>query len=76
MRRRRHGLAKTYTGYSIGCGIAWAIALAIGRGIADKQKQHDMVVCCAGWWIGWVSATIARAVYPPPRRNPPNRLAG
>jgi hypothetical protein len=20
-----------------------------------------------GWWIGWLSATIARAVYPPPK---------
>jgi hypothetical protein len=23
----------------------------------------------AGWWIGWLSATIARAVYPPPKRH-------
>jgi hypothetical protein len=22
-----------------------------------------------GWWIGWLSATIARAVYPPPKRH-------
>jgi hypothetical protein len=23
----------------------------------------------AGWVIGWLSATIARAIYPPPKRR-------
>jgi hypothetical protein len=33
---------------------------------------------CAGWWSGWLSATIARRSYPPPKKLKPrtsDRLA-
>jgi hypothetical protein len=26
---------------------------------------------CAGWWLGWISASIARVVYPPPTKLKP-----
>jgi hypothetical protein len=26
---------------------------------------------CTGWWSGWTSATIARAVYPAPKKLTP-----
>jgi hypothetical protein len=33
----------------------------------SKDILRTVVVLCGGWWIGWISATIARAVYPPAR---------
>ena len=59
----------TYTGYSIGCAIVWAGILAgISLG-ADSATRHKFMMVFAGWVIGWLSATIARAVYPPPKRQ-------
>jgi hypothetical protein len=59
---------RTYTAYSIGCVIVWAILLAAVAALDSKDIQHNVAVVCGGWWIGWISATIARAVYPPPAR--------
>jgi hypothetical protein len=36
---------------------------------ADSVTRHKFVLVFAGWVIGWLSATIARAVYPPPKRH-------
>ena len=59
----------TYTGYSIGCAIVWAAILAgISLG-ADTATRQKFLMVFAGWVIGWLSATIARAVYPPPKRQ-------
>jgi hypothetical protein len=66
----------TYTSYSIGCAIVWAILLATTQAFASKERQHTIVVTCGGWWIGWTSATIARVIYPPPKPNRLNRRAG
>lgn len=62
MRRWR----KSYTGYSLGCAVVWAFILVFTtrRGDADRAPTYRSV--CAGWWLGWLSATIARSVYPPP----------
>jgi hypothetical protein len=65
MRWRRN----SYTGYSIGCAIVWAILLAVVSAAPDTDTRHKVALVFAGWWIGWLSATIARAVYPPPRRH-------
>lgn len=57
----------TYTAYSIGCAVAWAVLLAV---VAAGKGKHDMrkvLLVFYGWVIAWVSNTIARAVYPPPR---------
>jgi hypothetical protein len=59
--------ARTYTAYSIGCVIAWAILLPAVAALDSKDILRTVVVLCGGWWIGWISATIARAVYPPAR---------
>ncbi len=59
---------KTYTGYSIGCGVVWAI-IWIAVAIAGSSHSHGLLLVFAGWVIGWISATIARAVYPPPKSN-------
>jgi hypothetical protein len=45
----------------------------------SKDILRTVVVLCGGWWIGWISATIARAVYPPPaswRKRPVGSRAG
>jgi hypothetical protein len=59
---------RTYTAYSIGCVIAWAILLPAVAALDSKDILHTVAVLCGGWWIGWISATIARGVYPPPTR--------
>jgi hypothetical protein len=59
----------TYTGYSIGCAIVWAVILAVISAKADYATRHTFFLVCAGWVIGWLSATIARIVYPPPKRH-------
>ncbi len=61
-------LPKTYTAYSIGCAVVWAVILIVVASVASKDKAHTFLLVFGGWVIGWLSATIARAVYPPPRR--------
>jgi hypothetical protein len=61
----------SYTGYSIGCAIVWAVILvAVSAGTATPIR-HTIMSVFGGWWIGWLSATIARAVYPPPKKRNP-----
>jgi hypothetical protein len=57
----------TYTGYSIGCVAVWAALLAAGRRVLDAKNWELLRLSAAGWWTGWLSATIARVGYPPPR---------
>ncbi len=60
--RRRYG---TYTAYSIACAIVWAVILAVVSTAGDAASRHTFLLVCGGWAIGWLSATIARGVYPP-----------
>ena len=62
---------RTYTSYSIACALVWAVILAVVWARADSATRHTFTLVCAGWAIGWLSATIARVVYPPPRRHRP-----
>jgi hypothetical protein len=59
----------SYTAYSIGCFIVWAAILAISAIVATSQTFHNVLVGFAGWVLGWTSASIARLVYPPPKRR-------
>jgi hypothetical protein len=61
----------TYTGYSIGCGIVWALILAIAQRRLGPEDRKTLRQTCAAWWGGWTSATIARAGYPAPRKLGP-----
>jgi len=65
MRRRFN----TYTAYSVGCAIVWAVILAGVSLAADTATRHKFMLVFGGWVIGWLSATIARVVYPPPKRH-------
>ncbi|MGZ4284271.1 MAG: hypothetical protein ACXVHB_08845 [Solirubrobacteraceae bacterium] len=57
----------TYTAYSIGCAVVWDVILLVARRRLDFQTRTTLQLVCGGWWIGWTSATIARAGYPPPK---------
>ena len=69
-----HGMRdrpKTYTAYSIGCAIVWALALATLAATGKNEKLRRILPVFGGWWIGWTSSSIARYVYPPPKSRPP-----
>ena len=66
IRKRRN----TYAGYSISCALVWAGILGAARGL-DPGVQRTLRLSCAAWWSGWVSASIARVVYPPPSKLEP-----
>ncbi len=61
----------TYTSYSVGCAIVWAVILAGLDASGKKDRLRIILPVFGGWWIGWTSATIARYVYPPPKSRPP-----
>jgi hypothetical protein len=58
---------RNYWAYSIGFAVAWGIVLAIVSA-ARRDRLSVVLLVFAGASIGWVSGTIARYVYPPPRR--------
>jgi len=60
---------KSYTTYSIGCALVWAVILAVVQATASEEKKDRIKIYFFGWAIGWLSATIARAVYPPSRSH-------
>jgi hypothetical protein len=60
----------SYVAYSIGCAVVWAVILTLVA-VTFPDRLHTFLLVCAGWVIGWISATIARSVYPPPGPKPP-----
>jgi hypothetical protein len=58
---------RTYEAYSTACFIVWAVVLAVVATSSGSHKTHTFLLVFAGWALGWLSATIARSVYPPPR---------
>ena len=57
---------KTYTSYSIACALVWALVLTLVA-VLSPEHLHTFLSVGAGWLTGWISATIARSVYPPPK---------
>jgi hypothetical protein len=69
----------TYAKYSVSCVGVWLLILAAGKRWSDPEDWDRLRLTCAGWWMGWLSATIARASFPPPKKLDPEtekRLAG
>ena len=60
---------RDYLGYGLACGIAWAVIWILVGTLASASTMHALVLVFLGWVIGWMSATIARVVYPAPRRS-------
>jgi Na+-transporting methylmalonyl-CoA/oxaloacetate decarboxylase gamma subunit len=59
---------RTYTAYSIGVAIVWAILLVLASLFDPAGKRDSIFLVFLGFAIGWLSATIARYVYPPPKK--------
>ena len=59
---------RTYAAYSVGVGIVWAVLLVLVSLLAPVGKRSNILLVFAGFVIGWLSATIARYVYPPPKK--------
>jgi len=59
---------RSYTAYSIAVGIVWAVLLLLVSLLASPDKRHTFFVVFGGFAIAWLSATIARYVYPPPKK--------
>ena len=59
--------------YSAGLAIVWAIVLLLTLTIRGSESMQRILLVFGGYCIGWVSTTIARYVYPPPKRWEVNR---
>ncbi len=59
---------RNYWVYSAGLVIVWAIVLLLVQTVGSIEKAQTTLVLFCGFCIGWVSTTIARYVYPPPKR--------
>ena len=66
---RKH--SRTYIGYSVACAVVWAVILTTVFTHAGDATRHTFMVFFGGWAIGWLSASIARVVYPPPKPRRP-----
>jgi hypothetical protein len=67
---------RSYTAYSIGVGIVWAILLILAPLGESAGKRNSILLVFFGFAIGWLSATIARYVYPPPKKHRQARVPG
>ena len=59
---------RNYWIYIAGLAIAWAVVLILALTIGGRERAQTTLVVFLGFCIGWVSTTIARYVYPPPKR--------
>jgi hypothetical protein len=59
---------RNYWIYSAGLAVAWAVVLILALAVGGTQRAQTTLLVFFGFWIGWVSTTIARYVYPPPER--------
>ena len=64
---------RNYWTYSAGLAIAWAVALILVQTIRGSEGVQSTLLVFFGFCIGWISTTIARYVYPPPKRWEVNR---
>lgn len=65
-------LLRTYTAYNIGCAVVLAVALVVVVAAdGSTDTRHALILLFVGWVIGWLSATIAGAVYLLPKSRQP-----
>lgn len=58
---------RNYWIYSAGLAIVWAVVFII-FGVRGHDEVRVVLPVFLGFCIGWVTTTIARYVYPPPKR--------
>jgi len=77
-RKRRYKMLRfrNYWIYSAGLAVAWAVVLILALTIGGSERAQVYLLVFFGFCIGWVSTTIARYVYPPPKRWEVNRRQG
>ena len=59
---------RTYTASSAEVGIVWALLLVLASLLDPAGRRNILFLVFSGFVIGWLSAAIARYVYPPPKR--------
>jgi hypothetical protein len=59
---------RNYWVYSAGLAVVWAIVLKLVFTLRGAAVGRDFLLVFGGFCIGWVSTTIARFAYPPPKR--------
>jgi hypothetical protein len=60
--------ARNFWTYSASLAITWAIVLILVRLIRGSASMQTFLLVFGGYCIGWLATTIARYVYPPPKR--------
>jgi hypothetical protein len=55
---------KSYKAYSLGLLVAWALALSLIWWLKGDAALESANKVCMGFFLGWLSTTIARSVYP------------
>ncbi len=60
---------RTYTAYSIGTAIVWGVVLLVAWLIDSSSTLRAFWLVSLGFFLGWLSATIARVVYPPLKKS-------
>lgn len=61
-------LKRNYWTYSIGLAVVWAIVLIISAISNDGHRFVTVLLVFLGFTLCWISATIARYIYPPPKK--------
>jgi hypothetical protein len=59
---------RNYWTYSVGCFVVWAVVLVLTGNKGNHLTRHNILLVFGGWTVAWISTTIARFVYPPPKR--------
>jgi hypothetical protein len=59
---------RTYTASSAEVGIVWALLLVLASLLDPAGRRNKLFLVLSGFVIGWLSAAIARYVYPPPKK--------
>lgn len=59
---------RNYWVYSAGLAVAWAIVLVLTSTIWNSNREQTVLLVFLGFFLGWVSGTIARYVYAPPKK--------
>jgi hypothetical protein len=59
---------RNYWIYSAALAVAWAVVFVLVAALRGPAAVSGVLPVFLGFCIGWVSTTIARYVYPPPRR--------
>jgi hypothetical protein len=59
---------RNYWIYSAGLAIAWVFVLLLALAFGGRERAQMLLLVFFGFCICWVSETIARYIYPPPKR--------